>query len=87
MTRPLHVHPSPWWARSGLVTILPYHRLGPRKTHEKEGRGVMVRMEIHPGEGGADAQAFALELASAVSKFTGRAVRNGVGGTLVLDRL
>lgn len=47
----------------------------------------MLRMEIHPGEGGADAQAFAFELASAVGKFSGRTVQNGVGGTLVLDRL
>lgn len=31
----------------------------------------MVRMEIHPGDGGADAEAFAAELAWAVGKFSG----------------
>lgn len=31
----------------------------------------MIRMEIHPGEGGADAQAFAYELATAIAKHAG----------------
>ena len=31
----------------------------------------MFRVEVHPAEGGADAAAFANELAAAVSKHTG----------------
>lgn len=46
----------------------------------------MARMEIHPGEGGADAQTFALELASAVGKYAGQ--RPATDGSLVtLHRL
>lgn len=46
----------------------------------------MFRMEIHPGEGGADAAAFAGELAEAVSKHSQKAARFE-GGAWVLDRL
>lgn len=34
----------------------------------------MIRMEIHPGEGGADAQSFANELAQAIAKHAGVSV-------------
>lgn len=45
-----------------------------------------MKMEIHPGEGGADASLFAGELAQAIGKHTGvTPVR--VGTALVLDRL
>ena len=43
-------------------------------------------MEVHPGEGGADAQAFAVELASAVGKYAG-VKPEAVGNLLVLHRL
>lgn len=46
----------------------------------------MGRMEIRPGEGGADAAAFAQELAHGVSKYTGRPVST-VGTAFVLHRL
>ena len=37
-----------------------------------------IRLEIHPGEGGADAEAFAGELADAIGKHAGAsAVREG----------
>ncbi|WP_235558811.1 hypothetical protein [Nocardioides sp. Leaf285] len=31
----------------------------------------MIRLEIHPGEGGADAEAFASELGTAITKHSG----------------
>lgn len=46
----------------------------------------MVRMEIHPGDGGADAEAFAAELAGAVAKFAGRKATTQ-GRIHVLERL
>jgi protein subunit release factor A len=46
----------------------------------------MLRMEIHPGEGGADATAFAHELATAITKHTGTPVRHD-GGAFHLHRL
>lgn len=46
----------------------------------------MITVEVHPGEGGADAQAFAGELAAAVSKFSGRQVK-AAGNLLTLHRL
>jgi protein subunit release factor A len=46
----------------------------------------MITMEVHPGEGGADAQTFAGELASAVSKFTGSPA-TFEGGRYTLHRL
>ena len=46
----------------------------------------MARVEIHPGEGGADARAFAGELAAAVSKHTGT-TSAFTGGAFHLDRL
>ncbi len=46
----------------------------------------MVTMEIRPGEGGADAEAFAGELASAIAKHSGRKVQT-VGKFYVLHRL
>lgn len=46
----------------------------------------MPRMEIHPGEGGADAAAFAQELATSVSKHSGTKSRFE-GGAFHLDRL
>ncbi|WP_248581591.1 hypothetical protein [Nocardioides sp. InS609-2] len=56
----------------------------------KERSGIMgvndVSMEIHPGEGGADAAAFAGELAAAVSKHTG-ATPVFAGGAWALHRL
>jgi len=45
-----------------------------------------IRLEIHPSEGGADAVAFAAELAQAVSKHSGAGVA-AEGRVLVLDRL
>lgn len=45
-----------------------------------------MRIEIHPGEGGADAEAFAAQLADAVSVHFGRPV-NTDGRLLTLDRL
>jgi len=46
----------------------------------------MTKMEVHPGEGGADAQAFSLELASAVGKYTGT-TPVAEGKVLVFHRL
>lgn len=46
----------------------------------------MVKLEIHPGEGGADAAAFAGELAAAVAKHSGAKVRSE-GGSYTLHRL
>jgi protein subunit release factor A len=46
----------------------------------------MVTMEIHPGEGGADAESFAGELAAAVAKHSGRQIET-VGKLFVLHRL
>lgn len=46
----------------------------------------MIRMEIHPGEGGADAATFAGELADAVSKHAGEPA-HFEGGAYVLHRL
>ena len=47
---------------------------------------LMVTMEIHPGEGGADAETFAGELAAAVAKHTGRPVDTD-GKVFTLHRL
>lgn len=47
---------------------------------------LMVRMEIHPGEGGGDAALFASELAHAVSVYAQSPARQ-VGRIWVLDRL
>lgn len=46
----------------------------------------MGTIEIHAGEGGADAVAFAAELADAISKYANTPVRTN-GKVLVLDRL
>lgn len=46
----------------------------------------MPRMEIHPGEGGADASTFAQELATSVSKHAGTPARFE-GGAFHLHRL
>lgn len=46
----------------------------------------MAIMEIHPGEGGADAQMFADELAAAVGKYAGVSPVSD-GTTLTLHRL
>lgn len=46
----------------------------------------MVRMEIHPRTGGADAQAFAHQLAEAVSRHAGVPVTTQ-GRLVVLERL
>lgn len=46
----------------------------------------MITMEIHPGEGGADAEMFAGELATAVAKHSGRPVETA-GKLFVLHRL
>lgn len=46
----------------------------------------MIRMEIHPGEGGADAQAFANELALSIAKHAGTSVEF-TGGAYHLHRL
>ena len=47
----------------------------------------MLRIEIHPGEGGADAATFARELADAVAKHSKQPVTNGAGTALVVDCL
>lgn len=52
----------------------------------RERIGGMVTMEIRPGEGGADAEMFAGELAAAVAKHSGRSVQT-VGKFYVLHRL
>lgn len=46
----------------------------------------MIRMEIHPREGGADATAFAGELANAIAKHA-RTEARFEGGAFVLHRL
>lgn len=46
----------------------------------------MIRMEIHPGDGGADAEKFAGELASAIGKSSGADVAFK-GRVAVLERL
>lgn len=46
----------------------------------------MLRLEIHAGEGGADASAFAAELAASLAKHSGQPARL-VGGTWTLERL
>lgn len=46
----------------------------------------MIRLEVHTGEGGADASAFAGELAMAIAKHSTQPARN-VGGTWTIDRL
>lgn len=45
-----------------------------------------MRMEIHPGDGGADAEKFAGELATAVGKSSGTKV-SFAGRVAVLERL
>lgn len=46
----------------------------------------MVTLEVHPGDGGSDAELFATELADAIARYTGTTtVRNGT--TLLLHRL
>lgn len=47
----------------------------------------MVTIEVHPGEGGVDAAAFAHDLADAIGKYTGRPAVSGVGGVRALHRL
>lgn len=44
------------------------------------------RLELHAGDGGADAVLFASELADAISRHSGTPV-DQVGRVLVLDRL
>ena len=44
------------------------------------------RMEVHPGEGGKDAQAFAGELADAITSSFG-GVQRTEGKVVVLERL
>jgi protein subunit release factor A len=46
----------------------------------------MITMEIRPGEGGADAEAFASELATAIAKHSGVSVQTA-GKFYVLHRL
>ena len=46
----------------------------------------MMRLEIHAGEGGADAAAFAAELATSIAKHSGRPARFE-GGAWTLERL
>lgn len=46
----------------------------------------MITLEFRPGEGGADAELFARELATAVAKHSGRSVET-VGKFFVLHRL
>lgn len=46
----------------------------------------MMRLEVHAGEGGADAAAFAAELATAIAKHSGQPARH-TGGAWVLERL
>lgn len=45
-----------------------------------------TRMEIHPGDGGADAEVFAAELGDAVARHAGAAAQTD-GRIVVLDRL
>lgn len=46
----------------------------------------MVTLEIHPREGGADAEAFAVELGEAIARHAGT-TSTRVGRTVVLERL
>lgn len=46
----------------------------------------MTRLEIHAGEGGADAAAFAAELAASIAKHAGTTTQF-VGGAWTLERL
>lgn len=46
----------------------------------------MIRMEIHPGEGGADAATFAAELATAIAKHA-ETEASFEGGAFLLHRL
>lgn len=46
----------------------------------------MITLEIHPREGGADAEAFAVELGDAIAKHIGTKASR-VGRTVVLERL
>lgn len=46
----------------------------------------MIRLEVHAGEGGADAAAFAAELASSIAKHANQPARF-VGGAWTLERL
>lgn len=46
----------------------------------------MITLEIHPREGGADAEAFAAELGEAIAKHTGTTTARD-GRTVVLERL
>lgn len=46
----------------------------------------MIRMEIHPGDGGADAEAFAGELAGAIARHANTTV-GFEGRVVVLHRL
>lgn len=46
----------------------------------------MITLEVHPRDGGADAEAFAVELGEAIARFAGtRTSRKG--RTVVLERL
>lgn len=45
-----------------------------------------MRMETRPAEGGADAEAFAIELGQAISKHSGTPMAT-TGRMVVLDRL
>jgi protein subunit release factor A len=47
----------------------------------------MIGMEVHPGDGGADAIAFAEQLATALSKHSGRTAVTGTGTTVTFHRL
>lgn len=46
----------------------------------------MIRLEVHPGEGGADAATFAGELASAIAKHAGT-TSTFEGGAHIFHRL
>ncbi|WP_238146733.1 hypothetical protein [Ornithinimicrobium murale] len=46
----------------------------------------MITLEIHPREGGADAESFAAELGDAIAKHTGSTTSRD-GRTIVLERL
>ena len=46
----------------------------------------MVTLEIHPGEGGSDAEAFAHDLAAAIGKHFGATPETG-GRVIFLHRL
>lgn len=46
----------------------------------------MIRMEIHPGEGGADAEAFATELAGSIARHS-NTTTDQQGRVVVLHRL